>query len=292
MPKDILHKVPAHTSAISLVSYCIDAFPVLGSRSAVKKAIYKGRLFLNDRPAQLKDLVETGDMLRLQRVLPRTAKKPDKPVQVIYEDDDLLVVNKPAGMAVNGLRNKTVENAVVDSIGRNPNADALTRPVAVHRIDVPTRGIVVLAKTKTALIKLSRSFQQRHVKKEYVALVHGKVPKSGTIVSPIEEKRSVTEYQLIESVPSRVFGHLSLARVFPVTGRTHQIRIHMKRQGHLIVGDKMYAEGQKTILGKGLFLCARAIEFRHPSTGKTVSLEVPVPGKFLRVLERERERYD
>ncbi len=156
---------------------------------------------------------------------------------------------------------------------------------------MPTRGLVVLAKTKSALIKLSRAFQHRHVKKEYVALVHGKVPKSGTIVSPIEEKRSVTEYQLIEAAPSRVFGHLSLVRVFPVTGRTHQIRIHMKTQGHLVVGDKMYADRQKTILGKGLFLCARAIEFKHPVSGERVSLEIPIPKKFKRVLEREKDRY-
>lgn len=291
MPKDIIHKVPHHTPSISLVSYCIDAFPMLGSRSAVKKAIYKNRLFLNDQPAQLKDMVNEGDVIRLQRITLRNVKKPDKHVPVVYEDDDLLVVNKPGGMAVNGLRNKTVENAVADHIGNNPNADALIRPIAVHRIDVPTRGLVVLAKTKSALIKLSKAFQHRHVKKEYVALVHGRVPKSGTIVSPIEEKRSVTEYQLIETAPSRVFGHLSLVRVFPVTGRTHQIRIHMKTQGYLVVGDKMYAERQKTILGKGLFLCARAIEFKHPVSGKLVSLEIPVPKKFIRVLEREKDRF-
>lgn len=264
---------------------------MLGSRSAVKKAIYKNRLFLNDQPAQLKDMATAGDVIRLQRMVRRQTTKPVKSIPVIYEDDDLLVVNKPGGMAVNGLRNKTVENAVADRIGNNPNADALTRPISVHRIDVPTRGLVVLAKTKSALIKLSRAFQHRHVKKEYVALVHGEMPKTGTIVSPIEEKRSVTEYQLIKSVPSRVFGHLSLVRVFPVTGRTHQIRIHMQTRGHLVVGDKMYAGKQKTILGKGLFLCARAIEFKHPVSGDLVSLEIPVPKKFLRVLEREKDRY-
>lgn len=264
---------------------------MLGSRSAVKKAIYKNRLFLNDQPAVLKDMVNAGDVILLKRMTPRKVKMPAKSVPVIYEDDDLLVVNKPGGMAVNGLRNKTVENAVAGRIGNNPNADALTRPIAVHRIDVPTQGLVVLAKTKSALIKLSRAFQHRHVKKEYVALVHGKVPKSGTIVSPIEEKRSVTEYQLIETAPSRVFGQLSLVRVFPVTGRTHQIRIHMKTQGHLIVGDKMYSERQKTILGKGLFLCARSIGFKHPVSGEFVSFETPIPKKFIRVLERERDRY-
>lgn len=264
---------------------------MLGSRSAVKKAIYKSRLFLNDRPAQLKDMVSAGDLIRLQRSAQRSVKKLDRKLDIVFEDDHLLVVSKPGGMAVNGLRHKTVENAVADRIGDNPNADALMRPSAVHRIDVPTSGLVVLAKTKSALIKLSRAFQKRHVRKEYVAVVHGKVSRSGTIVSPIEEKRSVTEYERMDVVPSRVFGFLSLVRVFPVTGRTHQIRIHMKSRGHLIVGDKMYAESQKTILGKGLFLCARAIEFKHPETRETISLEIPVPKKFMRVLEREKDRF-
>ena len=170
-------------------------------------------------------------------------------------------------------------------------ADVLDRPIAVHRIDVPTSGLVVLAKTKSALIKLSTSFQNRRIEKEYYALVHGKPASSGSIVSEIDGKKSITEFQVIETVPSRLFGHLSLLRVKPLTGRTHQIRKHLQSKGHLIVGDKMYAERQRTILGKGLLLCAKKLKFKHPLMGEKVEIEIPVPPKYQKVMDREKARY-
>lgn len=285
------HQVRKVSPNTSIVEYCSRAFPLLGSKTAVKKAIAGGRLLHNGRPARPEATVKQGDRLELRGAGISEARDFDMEMEVVYEDNHLLIVNKPAGIAVNGDRIKTVENAVAGTEQPSDEPDALPRPVAVHRIDVPTRGLVLLAKTKSALISLSKAFEENAVKKEYVAVVHGKPPKEGVIDEAIQGKEAVTQFETVQSAPSRVFRHLSLVKLRPETGRTHQLRIHLQRKGHLIVGDKEYARGQKTILGKGLFLCARRLEFGHPATGEVVVAEIEPPRRFERMLERERERY-
>ncbi|MEM6964983.1 MAG: RluA family pseudouridine synthase [Bacteroidota bacterium] len=265
------------------------AFPILGSKSAANKAIQSQRLFLNGRPAQMNDLIQNGDQLTLKGSGIKKLKKINFNLEIVFEDDHLIAINKPSGIAVNGNRNKTVENALADKNYNNTLADALPHPLAVHRIDVPTIGIVLLAKTKTALIALGRAFQNSQIKKEYVAVVHGKVPREGRINFPIKNKKAITDYKMLEVVPSRIFEHLSLVQLFPITGRTHQLRIHLQQVGHLIVGDKMYAEKKKTILGKGLMLCAHRMTFKHPITKKTITLQIKMPKKFRHILDRERK---
>ncbi|MCO6487708.1 MAG: RluA family pseudouridine synthase [Phaeodactylibacter sp.] len=289
--KNNTHQVRRVEPNTSIVSYCGLAFPLLGSKTAVKKAIAGGRLLHNGRPARPDALVRPGDRLELAGAGMPQARDFDMELDVVYEDEHLLVVNKPAGIAVNGNRVRTVENAVAGAVPPSSQPGALPRPVAVHRIDVPTRGLVLLARTKDMLIRLSKAFEQNAVKKEYVAVVHGKPPEKGVIDEAIEGKEAVTKFETARSAPSRVFGHLSLVRLRPVTGRTHQLRIHLQRQGHLIVGDKAYAGKQKTILGKGLFLCACRLEFGHPATGKAVVVEIAPPQRFRKLLEREEERY-
>ena len=285
------HQVGRVASDTSILDYCPRAFPLLGSKTAVKKAIAGGRLLHNGRPARMEAMVRQGDRLELQGAGLQPAREFDIELEILYEDDYLLVANKPAGIAVNGNRIKTLENAVAGSVQPSDQPDALPRPVAVHRIDVPTRGLVLLAKTKSALIGLSKAFEQNAVRKEYVAVVHGKPPKEGVIDEPIKGKDAVTNFETMGSAPSRVFKNLSLVKLRPVTGRTHQLRIHLQQRGHLIVGDKEYARGQKTILGKGLFLCACRLEFVHPATNEKVVVEIEPPPRFGKLLERERERY-
>jgi len=267
------------------------AFPILGSKSAANKAIQDKRLFVNGRAAKVSDLVQNGDELILRGAGVKKLKKFDIDLEILFEDDHLIVINKPSGIAVNGNRNSTVENALVEKNYNNTLTDALPHPVAVHRIDVPTLGIVMLAKTKSALIQLGKQFQKNEVKKEYVAVVHGKTESKGRISFPIKNKNAITEFETEKIIPSRVFQNLSLVRLFPITGRTHQLRIHMKQEGHLIVGDKIYAERSKTILGKGMMLCARSIIFKHPQTKKTIHLQIPIPKKFLKLLDREKSRF-
>ena len=285
------HQVGSVAPNTSIMSYCPRAFPILGSKTSVKKAIAGGRLLHNGKPARAEDIVKKGDRLELRGAGIQQARDFDMELEVVYEDDHLLVVNKPAGIAVNGNRIKTVENAVAGAVQPSNQPDALPRPVAVHRIDVPTRGLVLLAKAKSVLVSLSKAFEHNAVHKEYIALVHGKPPAQGVIDEAIQGKEAVTKFETIDVAPSRVFNNLSLVKLRPVTGRTHQLRIHLQQRGHLIVGDKEYAKGQKTILGKGLFLCACKLEFSHPATGETVVVKVEPPHRFGKLLERERERY-
>jgi len=285
------HRVDFIAQGTALTDYCKEAFPLLGSKTAVKKAIATGRLLVNGELAQFSTRLKVGDQLELQGSGLPKARKFDKDLPVIFEDDYLIVVRKAAGIAVNGTRIKTVENALAGQVRPSSQPDALPRPIAVHRLDVPTKGLVLLAKTKEALMRMSKAFAGGEVRKEYTAVVHGKPPKSGTVDQPVHKKEALTEFDTLRSVPSRVYKHLSLVKLRPITGRTHQLRIHMKQAGHLIVGDKQYAQAQKTILGKGLFLCATKLVFRHPFTDEPLVLTTPPPKRFAKTLDREKKRY-
>ncbi|NBC09199.1 MAG: RluA family pseudouridine synthase [Bacteroidetes bacterium] len=283
------HTVRQLPKGTNFIDYCRRAFPLLGSKTAVKKAVAGQRLLRNGRPARLTDLLQKGDRLELKGAGLPKARKFDKELPVVLQDDHLIIVNKPAGIAVNGNRVQTVENALA-GLPPSPEADALPRPVAVHRIDLPTKGLVLLAKTKSALMALSQAFEDNEVDKAYQAVVHGQPPPQLTVDTPIDGKEAITKVETLRTVPSHVFGHLSLVELKPITGRTHQLRIHLQQQGHLIVGDKAYAKGQKTILGKGLFLCACALSFAHPATGKGINVRIDPPRRFGKTLDREERR--
>jgi len=268
--------------------YAAKSFPILGSKSAANKAISSNRLLINGDPAKITDWANNGDKIILKGSGVKKIKKIDFHLEIVFEDDFIIAINKPGGIAVNGNRNKTVENALADKNINNKNSDALPHPVACHRIDVPTNGIVLLAKTKKALVGLNKLFQNNQVKKEYVAVVHGKTAEKGRISLPIQGKKAITEFETLHHTASKMFEYLSLVKLVPITGRTHQLRIHMQQERHLVVGDKMYAGRQKTILGKGMMLCAQRISFEHPISKETIKLQIPYPDKFKRIMDREK----
>ncbi|MFK7980537.1 MAG: pseudouridine synthase [Saprospiraceae bacterium] len=284
------HRIKSVKPNTRLTDYAAQIFPILGSRTAAKKAIAAGTLLVNDELSEEGAFVKKGDVLILKI---KAVKKPKVHIDlpVVFEDDYLIVINKPAGIAVNGNRNKTVENAIISIAKKSYQADALPSPVAVHRIDVPTKGLVLLAKTKSALIKLSKAFQNNQVKKTYWAIVHGQTAPKGRIDQALQGKSAITDFETIKVVPSRIFKHLSLVKLSPVTGRTHQLRIHLNDARHLIVGDKQYAGRTRTILGKGLFLAACQLIFTHPISGKTMDLGIEPPARFKKFLEREGKRF-
>jgi len=284
------HRVIKLTEPTRIVDYVGDAFHILGSRTAARKAIADGRIMLNGNKVYPSDMIKENDKIVLIGTGVSKAKKFDFDIEVVFEDDYMILVNKPAGIAVNGDRNKTVENAL-SRIGRSNVEDALPRPVAVHRLDVPTKGLVLLAKTKTALIRLGKAFENNEIDKQYYAVVHGIPEKTGLVKKPIEGKASETHYFLERTVKSRVFENLSLVRLKPITGRTHQLRKHMASLGNLIVGDRLYAKDTNTILGKGLFLCACKLSLRHPITNKDVNFSIDPPNRFFRLLDREEARF-
>ena len=288
--KSLSHTVKNISGKVRIVDYCGEVFKPLGSKSATKKAIKANRLYLNGKLAISADFVNPGDRITL-KLDPDKIKQYNLPIDIVYEDEFFLIVDKPGGIAVNGNRFKTVENVFAKHLYNFNSADALPRPIAVHRLDVPTKGLLVLAKTKQAQIKLSMAFQQKKIEKSYLAVVHGKPPDEGQIDVAVEGKKALTKYKTLRTVPSKIYNHLSLVRLKPITGRTHQLRIHMKQLGHLIVGDKYYAGNQKTILGKGLFLQASSLSFLHPLTQKKLALKIDIPNRFNRVLDREEARF-
>lgn len=290
-PKNWKYQVNAKEAGAKFIGFAAKVFPILGSKSAVKKAIAEERLYINGKIARYTAQLKRGDLLELKAKAASTFKKYDIDLEIVYEDDFLIIVNKPGGIAVNGSRNKTVEHALLDKNKSNRQPDALPNPIAIHRIDLPTKGLVLFAKTKTAQIQLSKAFQQNTVKKTYFAVVHGRPHETGIINHPIAGKQAITEFERVQLADSQVFGHLSLVKLHPITGRTHQLRIHLKEKGHLIVGDKQYAGAQKTILGKGLFLCACQLAFTHPITKEALSIHIDVPTKFKKLLQREQDRF-
>ena len=302
------------------------------SRSRVQLLLEQGDVLVNGshpKPSLKlrggEEILVTGD----PHPAPLKATPEDIPLDVVYEDADLAVINKPAGMMVHAgsgatddARSRgTLVNALLYRFHALSATGGDLRPGIVHRLDKETSGLIVVAKNDTAHQALARLFSGRKMRKTYVALVHGVVErKSGTINAPIgrdpirrtrmstratENARSaVSHYEVIRPLSTR-YGKFTLLRVRIETGRTHQIRVHMASIGHPVVGDTVYgAAGQlveqstsrkpnteKLRLGRN-FLHAAQLEFTHPITGKLLQLEAPLPPElkaFLACLE-ENER--
>jgi len=256
---------------------------------------------------------------------PLRAIAEDIPLDVVYEDDDLAVVNKPAGMMVHvgagateDERNRgTLVNALLHRFQRLSDVGGDLRPGIVHRLDKETSGLIIVAKNEIAHRKLAQQFSSREVKKRYVALVHGWPAKDqGTINSAIsrdEVRRTrmttkgkggrfaVSHYQVRERVSS-VFGKFALVEVRIETGRTHQIRVHMASIGHPVVGDSLYGApkelkrgavkgqpGTPAVFSLGRnFLHSAAVEFKQPRTGEPISVEAALPLELATFVDKLR----
>ncbi|MDT8416234.1 MAG: RluA family pseudouridine synthase [Lutibacter sp.] len=214
------------------------------------------------------------------------------PLEILFEDHHMATIHKPAGFSVSGNAYKTIYNALPFNLEKSTESDALSWPTPVHRLDNQTTGILLIAKTKTAQIALGNQFENHTIQKKYCTVVIGKVLKNGKINSPIEDKTAETDFEVVTVVNSLRFEHLSLLNVFPKTGRTHQIRIHLASINHPIFGDKLYVEEKMLHRGKGLFLCAQEITYRHPKTSKEINLRIEIPNKFESLLRREQRRWE
>jgi len=213
-------------------------------------------------------------------------------LEIIHEDDDIAVILKPAGINVSGNQFKTIQNALLYNLKESTKADKLPWPLPVHRLDNQTSGLLIIAKTKTSRIRLGRAFEKREIQKKYHALVIGNLEENGTINTPIENKSSTSHFSKIATVPSLKNTFLSLVELAPVTGRTHQLRIHCAAIGFPILGDKIYGEEGMVLKHKGLFLSAVSLEFSHPIDGHKISLQIPTPLKFIRRMENEKRRFN
>jgi 23S rRNA pseudouridine1911/1915/1917 synthase len=290
------------------------------SRARVQDMIAEGKVLVNDAPAKASLKLRGGERISVlgeaQRA-PLKAIAEEIPLDIVYEDDDLAVINKPAGMMVHAgagasedARNRgTLVNALLHHLNSLSGVGGELRPGIVHRLDKETSGLIIVAKNDEAHRKLGAQFAARQVKKKYVALVHGWVKKdSGTIAQSISRdpvrrvrmtarlqggRAAVTHYRVLRRLDTK-FGKLTLLDVKIDTGRTHQIRVHVAAMGHPVVGDTMYgapkqARGKSAAIGLPRnFLHAAELEFRHPRTGVTIALNSELPEElreFLRKVE-------
>jgi len=277
------------------------------SRSQILRLIRSGNVGVDGRLARKGgEEVQAGETVTVRAERDELAATPEAlPLAVVYEDEDLLVVNKPAGMAAHvgaGVKSGTLVNALLHHVKSLSSSGGPGRPGIVHRLDKMTSGLVAVAKNDSAHRQLAEQFKSRSVRKTYVLLVHGQVSSAqGKISKPVgrdpvrrtrmkvgglRPREAVTRYEV-----KRRFPHFTLLEAHPETGRTHQIRVHFAALGHPIVGDTTYgAPGKIQLGGKEMatlprtFLHAGLLEFEHPRLRRAVSFTAPLPRELAEFL--------
>ncbi|WP_084728061.1 RluA family pseudouridine synthase [Thermosipho atlanticus] len=285
-----------------LDKYVQEKAPDWISRTFIQKAIKKGEVRVNNEVKKPSYKLKLGDIVALN--LPERPKTveilPENiPLKILYEDKDIIVVNKDPGIIVHptpSISSGTLVNALMYHCKDLQGISGELRPGIVHRLDKDTSGVIVVAKNDKAHQSLSQQFKDRVTEKVYAAIVHGIIKKDyGTIevslarnpvvrtkMAPLEwGKNALTYYKVLKR-----FGIGTLVLVFPKTGRTHQIRVHMKYIGHPLLGDELYGKGQKDAVygAKRQMLHALKLSFFHPTTKEKMTFVAPLPEDFKNVL--------
>jgi len=266
------------------------------ARNQVQKEIDKGRVRVNSGPSKSSYRLKEGDLVEVAYEVeePETLRPENIPLDVLYLDDQVVVVRKPGGMVVHpgaGVRNATLVNALLFRFPDIAGVGEEERPGIVHRLDKETSGIMVVARTLPAYRELLRQFKAREVEKTYLGVIWGRMPqKEGRIdraigrhpkyrqrisVKTRSPKQAVTFYKVLQEK-----GDFSLLEIKPLTGRTHQIRVHLAAAGHPIVGDGRYGRRMVGNVRVRLFLHAHRLAFSHPSTRERLEFISPMPPEF------------
>lgn len=268
------------------------------SRSQLKKWIDDGNVTVNGEKVKAKYKLAGGDQVEIIPEAPQEIDlEPENiPLDIVYEDDDVIVVNKPQGMVVHpsaGHPNHTLVNALLYHSPLS-TINGEFRPGIVHRIDKDTSGLLMVAKNDHAHKSLAEQLKAKTNKREYVALVHGVIKEDrGTIDAPIGRSKKDRKKQGIvgDGRPAvthftvlKRFKHYTLVSCRLETGRTHQIRVHMQYIGHPLAGDPLYGP-RKTLPGNGQYLHARLLGFKHPTTGEEMIFTAPLPNYFEKMLD-------
>lgn len=281
------------------------------SRTLFQKLIKEGRATINGKPAKASSKVLSGDRVVVEvpkRILPELIPT-EIPLEVLYEDDDVLAVNKPPGMVVHpagGHWNDTLVNALLAYFKLAPESKDIFRPSITHRIDKDTSGVVLVGKTQKATANLTKQFRDRTIDKTYHAIVEGEIA-DGVIERPIDRHRK-DRFRMGAAKTGEGKEAMSIVRVIlafrdftyvavkPVTGRTHQIRVHLATVGHPCVGDPLYAhrllrradldgsDDQTPVMTRQA-LHAHTIRFAHPRDGRPMEISAPLPADMHRLLQ-------
>lgn len=297
-----LDKIIVDKQDVRLDVYITDKYKDL-SRTMVQKLIEEGSIKVNGNIKKLSYKVQLNDEISI--CIPKakeTDLKPQEiPIEVVYEDDDIIVVNKPKGLVVhpaNGNPDGTLVNAIMAMCKESLSGiGGELRPGIVHRLDKDTSGLLIVAKNDKAHINMSEQIKNRQVTKKYIALVRGVIQEDdATIDMPIGRstkdrkkmavtkggKQAVTHFKVLKRYPK-----YTLLEVKIDTGRTHQIRVHMAEIGHPVIGDMVYSNGKNDFGIQGQMLHAKSLDFKHPITGKQMHLEAELPQYFKSILEGE-----
>ncbi len=273
------------------------------SRVAIQRLIEEKKILVNGKKTKSSYKVQEGDKITLEQEKPKeiTLEAQDIPIEIIYEDDNIIVVNKPKGLVVhpaNGNPDGTLVNAIMaickDSLS---GIGGKIRPGIVHRLDKDTSGILIVAKNDKAHINLSEQIKEHEVQKIYIALVRGIIKENeATINMPIgrstsdrkkmavtnKGKEAITHFKVLKRYPEH---NVTLIEIKIETGRTHQIRVHLAWIGYPVIGDEVYSSGKNEWGIKGQALHAKSLKFKHPITEKEMFLEAKLPNYFEKVLE-------
>ena len=286
------------------------------SRTKIKKLINSNRITMDDELVKASYVLKGGEIIDVcfeQQSSHPIIKPENIPLDIIHEDDDIIVINKPSGMIVhpgNGNEDGTLVNALMYHFKILSQTDSL-RPGVIHRLDKDTSGIILIAKNDKSHTKISKQFEDRSIKKVYRTFVWGKIQKSGIVEGFIDRDKSKRtlfclnehdkgKYSKSTYMMKGYYPPISYLDVFPLTGRTHQIRVHMKSIGHPILCDRNYGGGQSMIKSfhtkytgclksvmKSLdrvALHAHSIEFKHPKSSVLTKFIAPIPEDFLYIL--------
>lgn len=271
------------------------------TRSKVKNLLEKGKCILNGRVVKPRDLTKQGDILEIELDDPimLEIKPVEIPLDIVYQDDDLAVINKQQGLTVHqgsGTDDNTLVNALLYHLDNLSGINGVIRPGIVHRIDKDTSGLLVVAKNDDAHVKLSKQIEEKTCKRTYYALLEGVVKEDEGVIDTFIDRnkkdrtkmavsssgrRAITNFKVIKRYKEHTLCEFNLQ-----TGRTHQIRVHAKHIGHPVVGDTVYGYKNQRFKLNGQLLHAIKLQFIHPRTEKLVSFDAPIPDYFLNIIEK------
>ena len=281
-----IHTVPKLENSIRFQEYAVGIFKTLPTKSGVKKAIKKKLISINgDIATTALFILGEEKVILFESEDSSNFKRLQLTLDVIFEDDYLAIINKPAGILVSGNKFKTISNALDQNLIKSRQLDAV-KAKPIHRLDYPTTGLLLIGKTNASIIALNKLFEYKQIKKTYFAITIGQMEFSGIINTLIDNKNSETHYEVMKTVVSKRFEYLNLVKLSPKTGRRHQLRKHMLSLGNPILGDKEYCNEKLILNGKGMYLHAGILEFIHPFTKQQIKIKKDFSNKFTKIFTK------